>query len=206
MTDSNNESQREDNKVATWPDRMKPWLEPARIVFDVVVVVVMVLSLRAAWNSLNAAHNANNLTQKALSSTYVPWPKLVAFSIEPSTNNLFTFNYTFKNFSPTAPAINLKIRSLKPTILNEQATYISDAIMPDEVIKHALTFPSNGNQQTVDAIRSGQLPVRIVISCTDIFGVPYTYEQEWRKMGKLFRSVEYLATGMSTTNRITEEP
>ena len=81
---------------------------------------VMVLSLLAAQKSVEVANNANKLTRQALRSSYIPWPKLMGFSISRKGEDIANLNFRLKNFSPTAPAINLTIESLIPKILNER--------------------------------------------------------------------------------------
>jgi hypothetical protein len=169
------------------------WVGPIKPIFDFVVIIVMVLSLLSAYKSIEIAHDANNLTKQSLQSNYVPWPKVIGFSIQEGINNTVDFNFRIKNYSPVAPAINLTIKSIIPKILNEQMSYKKDALMPGEEGEQLLTLNINSTEEkaTIQAIQTGKLPVRISISCTDIFGTQYTIEQEIRKIGNVFRMIEY---------------
>jgi hypothetical protein len=176
------------------------WLGPVKPVFDMVVITVMVLSLLSAYKSLEVARNANKLTRQALRSSYVPWLKLTGFSIDRKNNDIVNLSFRLKNFSPTAPAIGLTTRSLNPKILNEQWSYKQDALMPAEEGHLLLTFniKTSADQATIHAIQTGELPVRISVSCSDIFGTPYTIEQEFRKIGSEYRIIEYLPKGVAS--------
>jgi len=186
-------------------EKIKPWFEPIRLVFDFVVIVVMIYTLNSAIDSAKVAHHANELTRQTLQSNYVPWPKLILFNIERKNNGFTNLNFRFKNFSPTGPAINLTVRSLMPKISNENYSYSKDALMPGEEGTQSLTINSAENEATIDAIQNGQLPVRVQILCTDIFGTPYKIEEEFRKIDDKYRLVEYLPKGVLTSLDSTKQ-
>lgn len=76
--------------------KMSDWL---RFVFDTAVIVVMVLALISSNNAIKVAHEANKITFQSLRSSYVPWTKLTAFSIEQKTDSSFDMNFSLKNYS-----------------------------------------------------------------------------------------------------------
>lgn len=193
-------TKKEESPFRKFWDDLNFWLGPIKPIFDFVVIIVMVLSLLSAYKSMEIAHNANNITQQSLKSSYVPWPKVIGFSIQEHINNTVDFNFRIKNYSPVAPAISLTIKSIIPKILNEQMSYKKDALMNGEEGLHLLTLNIDSNEEkaTIQAIQAGKLPVRINISCTDIFGTQYTIEQEIRKIGNVFRMIEYSPQGIAS--------
>ena len=84
-----------------------------------------------------------------------------------------------------------------PKILDEKFNYASDVLMPGEEGNHTLDIKTEENKPTIVALANGTLPVRILITCTDVFGTPYSIEQEIRKVGNVYRMTEYLPKGLN---------
>jgi hypothetical protein len=166
------------------------WLNPVKTVFDILIIIVVVLSLSTAQESTKAAHEANQLSKEAISSGYTPWVKLVDFSME-NGNDTLVLNYTLKNFSTTGLALNLQIQSLMPKLAYEEFSFTYEVLMPGEEGTLTLHIPLQGNTELLNSIDTGVQPIRISVSYTDRFSTPFRIEQEIRKIGKLFRMTEY---------------
>lgn len=166
------------------------WLSPIKTILDILIIIIIVLSLKTAQDATKAAQDANELSKQAISSNYTPWIKLVNFSIDDASDTT-QFLYTLKNFSSNGLALNLKIRSLMPNPLNENYSFTNEVLMPGEEGTLNWNFATRENIETINAIKSGRLPVRIQVSYNDRFGHSYIIEQEIRNIGKIFRMVEY---------------
>lgn len=173
------------------------WLKLVRVLFEFIIIIVMVLSLRTSNKSLDIAHKANEMTRQSLRSGYVPWPKVEALSIVKRGDAFFDFNFRLKNHSHSGPALALTMRSITPIILNETLSYKTDVLMPEGEGMHTLIVTGTENQAIIDNIQNGILPIRVVIAFSDIFGTQYAFEQEFRKIEDQFRIIEYLPKGLA---------
>lgn len=174
---------------STW-EQLDFWLSPVKTILDILIIIIIVLSLKTAQDATKAAQEANKLSKQAISSNYTPWIKLVNFSID-NIKDTTQFQYTLKNFSSSGLALNLRIRSLMPNPINEKYSFTNDVLMPGEEGTLNWNFVTLENIETINSIKDGKLPVRIEVSYNDRFGYSYTIEQEIRKIGKVFRMVEY---------------
>jgi hypothetical protein len=170
--------------------RLKLHIEPIRLVFDFAVIVVMVFTLRSSNESVRSALSANELSRQSLRSSYIPWLKLVRFNILQSDTTA-TFVFGFKNFSPTAPAVNLSLHMLVPRVINERTAYLRDALMPGEEGNQTFSMSSIENRGVIADIEAGRHPVRFSVRFLDALGIQHQIEEEFIRIGTEYRRTDY---------------
>lgn len=169
---------------------MPIWLSPIKTIIEILGIVLIIVSLRIAQKSTEAAQSANKLSREALAASYVPLLKLTEFSIT-EKGDTTSFHYVVKNFSQNGPALMLKIHSMKPKLDFENYLFSHNALMPGESGSFTLSIESKTSKAAIELIRSGTASVRISLSCIDMFGSSHEVEQELKWFDGIFRVTEF---------------
>lgn len=163
--------------------------EDNKVIIEILVIVIMVISLVSA-------HNSNRIASRALESSKIPWLKVVNVQLEASTMDTANFICQIKNYSDY-PALDFVVNLYLAEKDVTQTHTRRAVIMPQQEMPIVFSRKQPDMKEIVRQIKSRQYraPIKFIIRYNDIQGNQYKVTQEGRFDGDEIEMINFYYEG-----------